>query len=45
LLKAFSKIPLNGFITAIEEDKRELWFASNGTGIAIFNPKKSNLRC
>lgn len=37
-LQPSQKIPLNGFITAIEEDKNgNIWFASNGTGIAIFN--------
>ncbi|MDI9869792.1 hybrid sensor histidine kinase/response regulator transcription factor [Flectobacillus roseus] len=40
-LKSSQKIPLNGFITAIEEDKSgNLWFASNGTGIAIFNQQQ-----
>lgn len=37
-LKPSQKIPLNGFITAIEEDKSgNIWLGSNGTGIAIFN--------
>lgn len=37
-LKPSQKIPLNGFITAIEEDKNgNIWLGSNGTGIAVFN--------
>ncbi|NBB30530.1 hybrid sensor histidine kinase/response regulator transcription factor [Cellulophaga sp. BC115SP] len=40
-LKPSQKIPLNGFITTIEEDHQgNLWFGSNGTGIAVFNPKR-----
>lgn len=30
---------LNGYITTIEEDKQgKLWFGSNGSGIAVFDP-------
>ncbi|MFY7826743.1 MAG: hybrid sensor histidine kinase/response regulator transcription factor [Flectobacillus sp.] len=40
-LKPSQKIPLNGFITTIEEDHQgNLWLGSNGTGIAVFNPSK-----
>jgi signal transduction histidine kinase/ligand-binding sensor domain-containing protein/DNA-binding response OmpR family regulator len=34
------RFPLNGYIRAIEQDsKGNMWIASQGSGIAVFNPK------
>ncbi len=39
------KLPLNGFIRSIEEDKQgNMWFGSNGTGIAVYNPLDKTFR-
>lgn len=39
--KATRNLLLNGYITAIEKDKQgKLWFGSNGSGIAIYDPKQ-----
>ena len=36
---ASGQIPLNGFITAIDQDKSgNFWIGSNGTGIAVYYP-------
>lgn len=44
-LKAGQKIPLNNFITTIEQDKSgNLWFGSNGTGIAIYFPNENRFQ-
>lgn len=44
-LKSGQKIPLNSFITTIEEDKfGNLWFGSNGTGIAIYFPNEKRFQ-
>ncbi|WAC13485.1 hybrid sensor histidine kinase/response regulator transcription factor [Dyadobacter pollutisoli] len=35
------EIPLNGYIRAIHQDKRgNIWIASHGTGLAIYNPER-----
>lgn len=42
--KATRHLSLNGYITTIEEDKQgNLWFGSNGAGIAVFAPKQKML--
>ena len=38
-LKTGQHLPLNGFITAIEEDKYgNIWIGSNGSGLAVYHP-------
>ncbi|MFY7910336.1 MAG: two-component regulator propeller domain-containing protein [Emticicia sp.] len=44
-LKPGEKIPLNSFITVIEQDKSgNFWFGSNGTGVAIYNPTQNRFQ-
>lgn len=44
-LKSGQKVPLNDFITTIEQDKSgNLWFGSNGTGIAIYYPSQKRFQ-
>lgn len=44
-LKSGQKVPLNDFITTIEQDKSgNLWFGSNGTGIAIYYPNQKRFQ-
>lgn len=44
-LKTGQKVPLNDFITSIEQDKSgNLWFGSNGTGIAIYYPSQKRFQ-
>ncbi|MCD0489171.1 response regulator [Pedobacter sp. MC2016-14] len=41
----FPRLPLNGYIRAIEEDKQgNLWIGSHGTGIAIYNPQLHSVK-
>ncbi|GGD52647.1 hybrid sensor histidine kinase/response regulator [Emticicia aquatilis] len=44
-INSVQKIPLNNFITTIEQDKSgNLWFGSNGTGIAIYFPNENRFQ-
>ncbi|MFN8431110.1 MAG: two-component regulator propeller domain-containing protein [Spirosomataceae bacterium] len=44
-LKPGQKIPINDFITVIEQDHSgNLWFGSNGTGIAVYSPSKKTFQ-
>lgn len=42
--KGIRNLSLNGYITAIEEDKQgNLWFGANGSGLAKYNPQQNTL--
>lgn len=37
-------LSLNGYVAVIEEDKQgNLWFGSNGSGVAVYNPKQATM--
>ena len=40
----YANLPIDGYVTAIEEDKQgRLWFGSNGVGMVVFDPKTNQL--
>lgn len=44
-LKPGQRIPINNFITTIEQDQSgNLWFGSNGTGIAVYYPTQNRFQ-